>query len=154
MRDEDDLAARHAGNAVTLARSAGATFMVAAALLGWGGWKARLDDCSDQEVFAPLLESLDLWERLRIGWGRLLVTEEIAQALAIRGHGEEAFVLWGAVDASGLQAPAKIGRARRTGSYVSDISLPQQAAWHSQGSAMTLDQAVGYARRALVAVIA
>ena len=137
---------------MTLARAAGATFMVAHALLGWGGWKARVD-CSDQEVFAPLLESLDLWERLRIGWGRLAVTEEIAQALAIRGRGEEAFVLWGAVDASGLQAPAKIGRARRTDFYVSDISATQKAGWHADGSAMTLDQAVGYARRALVALI-
>jgi hypothetical protein len=120
---------------------------MATALMGYGGWRARVPGFSPVEVFGPLAESLDLWERLRIPWGRIGILEEIAQALAIRGHPEEAFVLWGAVDATGIQAPAKIGRRRRTDAYVASLPPEQTDAWRARGSAMTTDVAVAYARR-------
>ena len=151
MRDEDGIGAELAGEAVMLARAAGATFQLATALMGHGGWQARLHQFSDADVVGPLVESLDLWERLRIPWGRIGILEEIAQARAIRGHPDEAFVLWGAVDASGIQAPSKVGRQRRTASFVSDIPPEQSDAWCGRGTAMTLDQAVAYARRVLAA---
>jgi hypothetical protein len=150
MRDEDAVAAELAGDAVAMARSAGATVQLAVALLGQGGWRARVPNFSDDEVFGPLIESLDLWDRLRIPWGRIGILEEIAQARAIRGDPQSAFVLWGAVDACGLQAPSKVGRGRRTGSYVADIPLEQRDSWRTQGAAMSVDHAVAYARRLLV----
>ena len=120
--------------------------------MGHGGWRAHLRQFTDADVVGPLVESLDLWERLRIPWGRIGILEEIAQARAIRGHPDEAFVLWGAVDASGIQAPSKVGRQRRTASFVSDIPPEQSDAWRcGRGTAMTLDQAVAYARRVLAA---
>ena len=129
MRDDDATAADLAGQAVTLARAAGALVQLATALLGHGGWRARVADATTADVFGPLVESLDLWERLRIPWGRVAVIEEIAQALAIRGHQEEAFVLWGAVDASGIQAPSKVGRIRRTDPYIADVPTELSESW-------------------------
>jgi hypothetical protein len=146
LRDEDTVGAELVGEAVALARAAGATFQLAGALMGQGGWRARVPRFADAQVYGPLSESLDLWERLRIPWGRIGILEEIAQARAIRGHPADAFVLWGAVDASGVQAPSKIGRHRRTSSYLSDIPSQQSDAWRAQGAAMTLDQAVVHAR--------
>ncbi len=154
LRDDDQIAADLASGAVALARSAGALFQLAVSLLGQGGWRARLPDATNFEVFGPLVESLDLWERLRIPWGRIVITEEIAQALAIRGHPEEAYVLWGAADASGIQAPAKIGRDRRAGPYIALIPTDQTHVWHSRGAAMTLDHAITFARQVLVAILA
>ena len=40
--------------------------------------------------------------------GIVAVAEETAQALAIRGHHEEAFVLWGAVDNRGSRQPTRL----------------------------------------------
>jgi predicted ATPase len=154
MRDEDRMAADRAADAVRLTRMAGATSQLAVALLGHGGWRARLPECSRAEVFGPLVESLDLWERLRIAWGRIAVVEEIAQALAVRGLAEEAFVLWGAADASGLQAPAKIGRERRTAVYLSDVPTARREAWQARGAAMAMDTAIAYARAVIVALVA
>ncbi len=107
--------------ALSLARSAGATVQVANNLMALGGWRARLPEATTRDVFGPLLESVELWERLRIPWGRVLVLEEIAQALAIRGHPEQAVVLFAAVDAGEVQAPAKVGRERRAGPHLSGI---------------------------------
>ena len=133
MRDDDATAADLAGQAVTLSRAAGALVQLATALLGHGGWRARVANATTVDVFGPLAESLDLWERLRIPWGRVAVIEEIAQALAIRGHHEEAFVLWGAVDASGIQAPSKVGRTRRTDPYIADVPTEQSESWRRRG---------------------
>ena len=119
--------------------------------MGYGGWQARLADASSVDVFDPLLESLELWERLRIPWGRVAITEEVAQALAIRGHPEEAFVLWGAADASGIQAPSKVGRDFRTRAFLADVPGEQSESWRRRGASMTLDEAVNYARRVLTA---
>jgi predicted ATPase len=153
LRDEDRLAADGATESVRLARMAGATYQLAQGLMGQGGWRARLPECSDQEVFGPLAESLELWERLRISWGRIAVTEEIAQALAIRGHGEEAFVLWGAVDASRLEAPAKIGRARRTETYLGDVTPDQRDEWRARGALLAMDSAIAHARGVLATIL-
>ena len=153
LRDDEASAADLAGQAVTLARAAGATFQLANHLLGHGGWRARLADATTADVFSPLAESLDLWERLRIPWGRVAVIEEIAQALAIRGNHKEAFVLWGAADASGIQVAAKVGRARRTDPYIADLPAEQTGTWYSQGAAMTLDHAVAFARTVVTAAL-
>ena len=112
-----------------------------------GGWRARVPGFSPAEVFGLLAESLDLWERLRVPWGRIGMLEEIAQALAIRGQPEEAFVLWGAVDATGIQAPAKIGRRRRTDAYVATLPPDLTDAWRARGAAMITDLAIAHARR-------
>ncbi|HMK12770.1 MAG TPA: hypothetical protein VK461_14355, partial [Acidimicrobiales bacterium] len=153
LRDEDRIAAHIADQSVALARSAGAVYQLANSLMGAGGWKARLGEATIDEVFAPLLESLELWERLRIPWGRFPIVEEIAQSLAIRGRPEAAFVLWGALDASRIQAPSKVGRGRRTDAFLADVRAEDAATWMSQGAAMTFDQAVAYARRAVAAVL-
>jgi hypothetical protein len=121
--------------------------------MGFGGWQAGLPGATPDDVFGPQAESLELWDRLRIPWGLVAVAEEIAQSLAIRGYHHEAFVLWGAVDNTGLQAPSKVGRSRRAGPYIAHISEEQAAAWRSRGAAMTIDQAVAYARRTLATIL-
>src|SRR5262249_13822547 len=60
LRDEDETGAELAGEAARMARAAGATFQLATALMGQGGWRARVSRFSRAEVFAPLAESLDL----------------------------------------------------------------------------------------------
>jgi hypothetical protein len=107
--------------------------------MGLGGWRARLPECSDQEVFGPLAESLELWERLRVSWGRIAVSEEIAQALAIRGHAEE--------------APAKIGRERRTEAYLTAVTPDQRDRWRAKGALLPMDTAIAYARDVLATVL-
>ena len=82
-----------------------------------------------------------------------MVLEEIAQALAIRERPEEAFVLWAAVDATGVQAPSKVGRERRAGPYVAGIAVQQQERWRARGSAMPLDHAISYAQRVVAIVL-
>jgi predicted ATPase len=149
LRDEDEIGAELAAEALRLARTAGATLQVATALMATGGWRARVPGFSPTEIFGPLAESLDLWERLRIPWGRIGILEEIAQALVIRGQPEEGFVLWGAVDATGIQAPAKIGRRRRTDAYVASLPPEQTDAWRARGAAMSTDLAIAHARRLL-----
>ena len=134
-----------AGHAVALARTAGALTGLAGILMGFGGWQATLPDASLDDVFGPQAESLDLWDRLRIPWGLVAVAEEIAQSLAIRGYHEGAFVLWGAVDSTGIQAPSKVGRGRRADPYIEDVPADQAAAWRARGEAMTLDQTVAFA---------
>ena len=121
MVGDDATAAELAGQAVTLARAAGAVVQLGTALLGDGGWRAPLPDASVDDVFGPLAESLELWDRLRIPWGLVCLAEETAQALAIRGHPEEAFVLWGAVDNSGIQTANKVGRHRHSDSYLTQV---------------------------------
>lgn len=153
MRNEDAIAAELAGDAVKLSRDAGALMQLAAALMGFGGWQARLSEATTAEVFGPLVESLDLWERLRIPWGRVAVAEEIAQALAIRGHPEQAFLLWAAVDASGIQAPSKVGRPRAD-PYIADVRADQRVAWCTRGQTMNLDQTAAFARVTTSAVLA
>jgi hypothetical protein len=107
MRNDHATPADLAGKAVALARTAGATYQLATALLADGSWRPRLARASSTDVFAPLAESLEVWDRLRVPWGRVAVIEETARALAIRDQHEAAFVLWGAADASGIQAPSK-----------------------------------------------
>ena len=106
MDGEFGAAAELARQAAVRARAAGATHELAAALPAQGGFSARLADATTADVFAPFAESLELWDRLRVPWGRVLSIEVLAAALAVRGHHEEAFVLWGASDASGIQAPS------------------------------------------------
>lgn len=101
---------------------------------------------ADAEIFEPLVESLDLWERLRIPWGRIAIIEEIAQSLAIRGRPTEAIALWGAVDTTGIEAPAKAGRRRRTAAHISAVSPAQAEDLSARGATMTLDAAIAYAR--------
>jgi predicted ATPase/DNA-binding SARP family transcriptional activator len=141
-------AVQFAGHAVALTRAAGATYELASTLMGYGGWQARLPAATANDIFDPLAESLDLWERLRIPWGRVAVIEEIAQALAIRGHHDRAFTLWGAVDSSGIQAPSKVGRPHAD-PHLSGIPTERSGSWYSQGSTMSLDRAVAYARDTL-----
>jgi predicted ATPase/DNA-binding SARP family transcriptional activator len=150
LRRNFPVAVELAGEAASLARAAGATKELAGTLMGYGGWRARLRDATNADIFEPLAESLELWERLRIPWGRVAVIEEIAQALAIRGQHQQAFTLWGAVDASGIQAPSKVGRSH-TDQHVAGIPTGMSDAWYRQGSAMTLDRAVAFARNALTA---
>ena len=133
--------------------AAGALVQLGTALLGEGGWQARLPDSTVDDVFGPLAESLELWERLRIPWGLVALAEETAQALAIRGHHEEAFVMWGAVDSSGIQTANKVGRHRRADPYLTQVPLDQVTAWRARGAGMTADQTVAYARRTLAAVL-
>ena len=59
----------------------------------------------------------------------------------------------GAGDATGVQAPAKIGRGRRTDAYLTTVSPDHAEAWRAQGAAMATDQAVAYARRVLAGVL-
>ena len=132
MIGEDATAAKHARQAVGLARAAGALTLLGNSLMGFGGWQATLPDATLDDVLGPQAESLDLWDRLRIPWGLVAVAEEIAQSLAIRGFHEEAFVLWGAVDSTGIQAPSKVGRSRRTDPYIE--SVPQDHAVEWRGS--------------------
>jgi predicted ATPase/class 3 adenylate cyclase len=155
LEGEDETAVSLAGEGVSLARSAGTPYQLATALMGYGGWLAPLPRASTDEVFAPLLDSLDLWERLRIPWGPVLIIEEIAQALAIRGHPEEAFVLWGAVDATGVQAqaPSKVGRERRTDAAVARVAMVDRQTLRAQGASLTLDQAMLYGRRAVLSML-
>jgi predicted ATPase len=153
MKGDEATAVELAGQAVILARAAGALIKLGTALMGYGGWQARLPEASLDDVFGPQTESLDLWDRLRIPWGLVAVAEEIAQSLAIRGYHEEAFVLWGAVDGTGIQPPSKVGRHRRADPYLNEVPQVQAAAWSSQGAAMTIDQLVAYARRTLAAVL-
>ena len=153
MVGDDATAAELAGQAVTLARAAGAVVQLGTALLGDGGWRAPLPDASVDDVFGPLAESLELWDRLRIPWGLVAVAEETAQALAIRGHPEEAFVLWGAVDNSGIQTANKVGRHRRADSYLTQVPPDQATAWRARGAGMTADETVAFARRTLAAIL-
>jgi predicted ATPase/class 3 adenylate cyclase len=153
MAGDDTTAAELAGQAVILARAAGALFQLATALMGHGGWQARLPEATLDDVFGPQVESLDLWDRLRVPWGLVAVSEEIAQSLAIRGHHEEAFVLWGAVDSTGIQPPAKVGRHRRADPYITQIPEDQASAWRARGAAMTTDQRVAFARRTMAAIL-
>ena len=153
MTGDDATAAELAGQAVTLARAAGALVQLGTALLGDGGWRARVPDATVDDVFGPLAESLDLWDRLRIPWGLVAVAEETAQALAIRGHHEEAFVLWGAVDNSEFQAASKVGRHRRADPYLTHVAQDQASAWRARGAAMTMDQTIAFARRAIATVL-
>ena len=147
MNDEDEIGAEIAAEALTLARAAGATLQLATTLMATGGGRARVPGFSAGEVFGPLAESLDIWERLRIPWGRVAILEEVAQALAIRGRPQEAVLLWGAVDAMGIEAPAKVGRRRRTDAYIGVLPGDQAEAWRANGAAMTADQGIAYARR-------
>ena len=153
MAGDDITAAEHAGQAVTLARAAGALVQLATALMGYGGWQARVPTATLDEVFSPQAESLDLWDRLRVPWGLLAVSEEIAQSLAIRGYHEEAFVLWGAVDNSGIQPPSKVGRRRRADPYLTQVAPDQVTAWQARGAGMTADETVAFARRTLAAIL-
>ena len=148
LTDQDAVAVALADEAMALARAAGAHNLLATTLMGVGGWRARLTSATDLEVFAPLLESLEMWERLRIPWGRISATEETAQALAVRGWHRPAFVLWGAIDASGLQAPSKVGRELRTRAAVASVTTEDRAAWTSAGAQLTLDAAMAFATRA------
>ena len=150
LRGDFPVAVELAGEAVSLARAAGTTYELAGTLMGYGGWRARLGGATNADIFEPLAESLDLWERLRIPWGRVAVIEEIAQSVAIRGRHQQAFTLWGAVDASGIQAPSKIGRSH-TDQHVAGIPTDVSDTWYCEGSAMTLDRAVAFARNALTA---
>jgi predicted ATPase len=153
MAGEDAAAAELAGQAVTLARAAGAVVQLGTALLGDGGWRARVQDATVDDVFGPLAESLELWDRLRIPWGLVAVAEETAQALAIRGHPEEAFVLWGAVDNSEFQAASKVGRHRRADPYLTHVPEDQATAWRARGAAMNADETFAFARRTLAAIL-
>jgi hypothetical protein len=153
MEGDERSAVALAEQAVELASAAGASVALANALLGHGGWRALFPEASIADVFGPLAESLDLWDRLRIPFGRVAVIEEIAQALAIRGHPEGAFVLWDAADASPIQAPSKVGRERRAGASIANVSPQDAASWSTRGRAMSLDQAVAYARRTVAALL-
>jgi hypothetical protein len=153
MVGDDATAAELAGQAVTLARAAGALVQLGNALLGDGGWRARVPDATVDDVFGPLAESLDLWDRLRIPWGLVAVAEETAQALAIRGYHEEAFVLWGAVDNSEIQTANKVGRHRRADPYLTQVPLDQATAWRARGAGMTADETFAFARRTLAAIL-
>jgi predicted ATPase/class 3 adenylate cyclase len=153
MTGDYAVAVELASHAVALARAAGALTLLGSALMGFGGWQATLPDSTLDDVFTPQAESLDLWERLRIPWGFVAAAEEIAQSLAIRGHHEEAYVLWGAIDSTGIQAPSKIGRHRRVAPYTTDIPQDQAVAWRERGTAMTMDQAVALARRTIAAIL-
>jgi predicted ATPase/class 3 adenylate cyclase len=153
MVGDDATAAELAGQAVTLARAAGASVQLGTALLGDGGWRAAVPGATVDAVFGPLAESLDLWDRLRIPWGLVAVAEETAQAMAILGHHEGAFVLWGAVDNSGIQAPSKVGRHRRAEPHLTQVPQDQAAAWRARGAGMTADEAVAFARRTLAAIL-
>jgi predicted ATPase/class 3 adenylate cyclase len=153
MTGDDTTAAEHAGQAVTLARAAGALVQLATALMGYGGWQARVPAATVDEVFSPQAEALELWDRLRVPWGVVAVSEEIAQSLAIRGYHEEAFMLWGAVDNSGIQPPSKVGRHFRADPYITEISEDQAKAWSARGAAMTIDQMVAFTRRTIAAIL-
>ena len=152
MDGEFGAAAELARQAAVGARAAGATHELAAVLPAQGGFSARLEDVTTADVFAPFAESLELWDRLRVPWGRVLSIEVLAAALAVRGHHEEAFVLWGASDASGIQAPGKFGRPG-VHPYVAHVPGEQTARWYSRGKAMTLDRAVAFAREAVASVL-
>lgn len=152
MVGDDATAAELASQAVTLARAAGALAQLGMALLGDGGWRARLPDTTVDDVFGPLAESLELWERLRIPFG-VVAVEEVAQALAIRGHHEEAFVLWGAIDNSGIQTANMVGRHRRAGPYLTQVPPDQATAWQARGARMTAAQTVAFARRTIATIL-
>ena len=138
--------------AAVRARAAGAMLELAAALTSQGGWSARLADATTADVFAALAESLELWDRLRVPWGRLLSIGSISGALAVRGYHQEAFVLWGACDACGIYTRNNFGRIG-VHPYVAHLPGEQTARWYSRGKAMTLDRAVAYAREALASVL-
>jgi len=152
MIGDEATAAELAGQAVALSRAAGAVLQLGVALMGHGGWRAQLPDATVDDVFGPQAESLDLWDRLRIPWGIVAVAEEIAQAFAIRGMFEEGFVLWGAVDRTGIQPPSKVGRRRAT-AYIAEVPQDEASAWQARGAAMTLDELVAYGRRTVAAVL-
>jgi hypothetical protein len=153
MVDDDATAAELAGEAVTLARAAGALVQLGTALLGDGGWRARVADATADDVFGPLAESLDLWDRLRIPWGLVAVAEESAQALAIRGYYEEAFVLWGAVDNSEILTANKVGRHRRADPYITQVPADQATAWRARGAELTADETFAFARRTFAGIL-
>ncbi len=153
MKGDYATAAELAGQAVALARAAGAVTELAGDLMGHGGWQAALPESTLDDVFGPQAESLELWDRLRVPWGLVAVAEEIAQSLAIRGYHEEAFVLWGAVDSTGIQAPSKVGRRRRTDPYLSQVPQDQGTAWRARGAGMTADETVAFARRTIAAIL-
>ena len=98
-----------------------------------GGWQAGLPEATLDDVFGPQAESLELWDRLRVPWGLVAVTEEIARSPAIRGYPEPAFVLWGTVDNMGIQAPSKVVRTRRANLYIAHVSQEQAAGNASVG---------------------
>jgi predicted ATPase/DNA-binding SARP family transcriptional activator len=150
LRGDPRTAAVLAGEAVALARDAGMTVHLAVTLAAQGEWRARIPDVSTSDVYTPLLESLDLWERLRVPWGRVMAAEEIALALAIRGQPEASFVLWGAADTTGIDAPGKWSRPS-VDPYLKDVAADRRASWRRRGEAMTLDQALSYGRQVLVA---
>ena len=121
-------------------------------MLAAHGWSARLADATTADVFAPLAESLELWDRLRVPWGRVLSIGEIAAALAVRGHHEAAFVLWGACDACGIHDWSKFHRPG-VHPYVAHVPGAQAAGWYSRGNMMTLDRAVAFARETVASVL-
>ncbi len=82
-----------------------------------------------------------------------MVAEAIAQSLAIRGFHEPAFVLWGAVDRTGIQAPLQTGRSRQSDRYTAEVPPHEAQAWRARGSTMTIDQTVAFARRTLADIL-
>jgi hypothetical protein len=152
MDGEFGAAAELARQAAVGARAGGATHELAAALPAQGGCSARLADAATADVFAPFAESLELWDRLRVPWGRVLSIECLAAALAVRGHYEDAFVLWGASDACGIQAPPKVFRPG-VHPYVAHVPEAQSARWYNRGHTTTLDRAVAYAREAVASIL-
>jgi predicted ATPase/DNA-binding SARP family transcriptional activator len=144
-------AAELARTAALRARAAGATLDLAVGLQAQGGWSARLADATTADVFAPLAESLELWDRLRVPWGRVLTVGEIAAALAVRGYPEAAFVLWGVCDACGIH-DTEFGRPG-VHPYIAHVPGEQTARWYNRGKAMTLDRAVAFARETVAAVL-
>jgi predicted ATPase/class 3 adenylate cyclase len=153
MVGDDAAAVELAGEAVAFARAAGAVTTLGTALMGYGGWQARLPESTLDDVFGPQAESLELWDRLRIHWGLVAVAEEIAQSLAIRGYHEQGFVLWGAVDSTGIQPPSKVGRHPRADQYITEIPVEQADAWRARGAAMTIDQTVAFSRRTIASIL-
>ena len=62
-------------------------------------------------------------------------------------------MLWGAVDNSGIQTAAKVGRHRRADPYLTEIAEDQATAWRARGAGMTADETVAFARRTLAAIL-
>ena len=132
------------------ARAAGATHELAATLMGARRLaSARLADATTADVFAPLAESLELWDRLRIPWGVSPSSKRSPRpspsAATTKRHSS-----CGPPSTCQAFKPPQRSAVTAAPTDTSPPSLRNALNPGPNGAAMTFDQAIAYARRVIV----